>query len=155
MALKIQLKDVEVKRDSLKLALTCLAKDLNGLIYNQESTAKSQKPPEASEKTSANDGPWEQVEKRKQRNANKIKAKNKSNPSMEKNKSGPSSNEENHCRRFNNQRIAKGLIKLSSKTARNCEKLPWCNNRRYEALPTTKLGSKTKGDSSSRRDERS
>ena len=72
MALKIQLKDVEVKRDSLKLALTCLAKDLNGLIYNQESTAKSQKPPEASEKTSANDGPWEQVEKRKQRNANKI-----------------------------------------------------------------------------------
>lgn len=94
MALKIQLKDVEAERDSLKLALTCLAKDLNGLIYNQESTEKNQKPQEASEKTSANDGPWEQVEKRKQRNANKIKAKNKNSPSLEKNKSGPSSNEE-------------------------------------------------------------
>ena len=32
--------------------------------------------------------------KRKQRNANKIKAKNKNSPSLEKNKSGPSSNEE-------------------------------------------------------------
>lgn len=63
MALKIQLKDVEAERDSLKLALTCLAKDLNGLIYNQESTEKNQKPQEASEKTSSNDGPWEQVGK--------------------------------------------------------------------------------------------
>ena len=63
MALKIQLKDVQAERDSLKLALTCLAKDLNGLIYNQESTEKNQKPQEASEKTSANDGPWEEVEK--------------------------------------------------------------------------------------------
>ena len=47
MALKIQLKDVEAERDSqdsLKLALTCLAKDLNGLIYNQESTEKIKNP---------------------------------------------------------------------------------------------------------------
>lgn len=44
MALKIQLKDVEAERDWLKLALTCLAKDLNGLIYNQESTDKIKNP---------------------------------------------------------------------------------------------------------------
>ena len=89
VALKTKLKDVEAERDSLRLALTYLAKDLAALNCNQDSIEKrNQKPQETTEKAHQNtvDAPWELVKaksksKSKQRNANKKnKGKNKGSP---------------------------------------------------------------------------
>lgn len=86
VALNAKLKDVEAERDSLRLALTYLAKDLAALNYNQDTIEKrNQKPQETTKKAHQNtkDAPWELVEakskyKSKQRNANKKnKGKNK------------------------------------------------------------------------------
>ena len=63
-ALKAKLKEVEAERDSLRLELTFLAKDLDPLTCNQNSTEKK----DQNARQTTEEPPWELVDVKKKKN---------------------------------------------------------------------------------------
>ena len=70
-ALKTKLKEVEAERDSLKLALTFLAKDLNALTCNQNLTEKK----DQDARQTTEEAPWELVEVKKKKSTQDSRSK--------------------------------------------------------------------------------